>query len=191
MGSKIAQGIKNINSYISGIIKATAAHLGLSGSSNDLVKSLLKVSNIFKLMVIRMAIRGVLNGIKTGFENLSKTSLQVASDIQTLKNSMQYLGNSFAASFAPIMSTVIPYLNALIDALATAMNYIGEFFAILTGQGFFTKAVKLNTQLGDSAKKTGSSAKGAAKDIKDATTELSIDELNVLNQNKDTGGGVS
>lgn len=187
--SAVAEVNKKIINFVKQSAQAALANIGIKNKSDDLVKSLLKVSNIFKLMIIRMAIRGVLNGIKTGFENLSKTSLQVASDIQTLKNSMQYLGNSFAAAFAPIMSAVIPYLNALIDALATAMNYIGEFFAILTGQGFFTKAVKLNTQLGDSAKKTGSSAKGAAKDIKDATTELSIDELNVLNQNKDTGGG--
>jgi len=82
--------------------------------------------------------------------------------VQSLKNAMSTLGNSFAAAFAPIVSMVIPWLTQLINAIAKAISYIGQFFAILGGKNTFVRAKQIQDSYNSSLNKTGSAAKKAA-----------------------------
>lgn len=119
--------------------------------------------------------------------------------ISSLKSSMGYLKNAWAAAFAPILSVVAPVLTTLIDLLSAAANAIARFFALLGGKSTYIKATKVQQNYAKSLAGTGGAAKKAADDEKDAAKEnekalASFDEINQLNLQKekdsaDSGGG--
>ena len=152
-----------------------------------LTKSILKLSNMFKLMVLRMAMKAVIESVKEGFQNLAQYSGGVNTTLSSLMSSMLYLKNSFATAFAPILDVVVPALNAMIDAIANALSWIGQFLAALTGKGSFVKAKKTQEDYAKSLKKTGGAAKQAGKDAERSTA--SFDKLNLISEKGSGGGG--
>ena len=66
----------------------------------------------------------------------------VAGAMQEFRTSLQYLQNSFAAAFAPILTTVLPILTSFIDKISQAVQYVGAFFSALKGASSFTKAIR-------------------------------------------------
>ncbi len=134
---------------------------------------------------ISKAFNAMIAGMKTGFTNLMGYSNEYANTVQSLKNAMSTLGNSFAAAFAPIVSMVIPWLTQLINAIAKAISYIGQFFAILGGKNTFVRAKQIQDSYNSSLNKTGSAAKKAAGAL------AKFDDLDVLQKQDSSGGGAS
>ena len=171
----------------------------MSNASNGVSKSILKLSNMFKMLLIRMAMRAVIQGVKEGFQNLVQYSSEANATLSSLMSSMFYLKNSFAAAFAPILSVVAPALNTLISMIATALSYVNQFFSALGGKTTFIKAKKVNQDYAKSLKGTGGAAKQAGKAAKQAGQEAKkalapFDDLIQiqLDANKDhsgSGGG--
>ena len=149
-------------------------------TSIPLVKSIFKLSNMFKLLLIRMAMRSVINAVKEGMQNLAQYSKQVNKDMSILATSAQTLKNSFATAFAPILQVITPALKILIDHLSEALSLIGQFFAVLlTGATTFTKAKEAQVDY----------AKSLAKTAKEANKSLSpIDKLNNVVDSGEAGG---
>lgn len=169
---KVVKSNKNLNTSL----KKTAK------TSVPLTKSILKLSNMFRLLVIRMAMRAVIRSVQEGFENLAQYSNQTNKDISALKTSLQTLKNSFASAFAPILQTVVPVLQVLIGYLSQAISAMGQFFAVLlTGATTFTKAKDAQVDYAKSLKDT---AKAANKSLSP------IDKLNTV-ADTDAGGGAS
>lgn len=138
------------------------------------------------------AIRAIVKGIKEGFENIRQYSSAINSEMYTIQNSLLYVKNAWAAAFAPIISVVKPYVNALLDIIASALNAIGRLVAILTGKGFTVQAVKLSDALYE-AGQAGNAAAGGAKNASKAAEEykktiMGFDQLNVLNAPNDGSG---
>lgn len=156
-----------------------------------LTKSILKLSNMFKLMLLRMAMRAVIESVREGFQNLAQYSGGVNTTLSSLMSSLLYLKNSFATAFAPVLDFVVPALNAMIDAIANALAWIGQLLAALTGKGSFIKAKKTQEDYAKSLKKTGGAAKKAGKDAERSTA--SFDKLNLISEkgSGDGGGGAS
>ena len=155
-----------------------------------LTKSILKLSNMFKLMLMRMAIRATINAVKEGLENLVQVSPELNKNLSLLKSSLTQLKNSLATAFAPVISVVTPILNSLIQTLSRAANAVAQFFAILGGKSSYKKAVEVQQDYAESLKKTGSQAKKTAKDVKKSLT--SIDDVNILSAgtgDEGAGGG--
>ena len=148
-------------------------------ASIPLTKSIIKLSSMFKLLVVRMGMRAVIRSVQEGLQNLAQYSKQSNKDISALMTSLQTLKNSFATAFAPILTVVVPILKTLIGYLSEAISTIGQFFAaFLTGATTFTKAKDAQVDYAKSLKKTG----------KEANKTLSpIDKLN--NVGDDSGGG--
>lgn len=183
----VAGFAKKIGSNLTGKIKQAVSNLKRLGkSSNSVSKSILKLSSMFKLMLIRMAMRAAVQGVKEGMQNLVKYSDSANRSISNLMSGMTYLKNSFAAAFAPILSIVAPILNTLINLLATAISYVNQFFAALGGGTTFVRAKKVNQDYAKSLKATGGAAKSAGKDAKKALAPF--DELNQLQENAAGGG---
>lgn len=147
-----------------------------------LSKSILKLSNMFKLMLIRMAMRTVISGVKEGFQNLARYSKETNADLSELKSSLTLLKNSFATAFAPVLSVVTPMLSKLIAMISTALSYLGQFFAALSGKSTFVKAKKNQEDYADSLKKTGKEADKTKGKL------ASFDKLEVIS-GKESGGG--
>lgn len=152
-----------------------------SKTSIPLTKSILKLSNMFKLLVIRMAMRAAIRAVQEGFENLAQYSDQANKDISALKTSLQTLKNNFASAFAPILQFVVPALQTLINYLSQALSVIGQFFvALLNGATTYTKATDAQVDYAKSLKDT---AKAAAKSLSP------IDKLNTVADSGAGGGG--
>ncbi len=168
--------------------QAVSSLKGLGKSSNNVSKSILKLSNMFKLMLIRMAMRAAIQGVREGMQNLVQYSDRANQSMSGLMTNMTYLKNSFAAAFAPILSYVAPVLNTLINLLATAVGYINQFFSALGGGSTYIRAKKANEDYAASLKKTGGAASKAGKDAKKALAPFD-DLVQIQQQGADASGG--
>ncbi len=168
--------------------QAVSSLKGLGKSSNNVSKSILKLSNMFKLMLIRMAMRAAIQGVREGMQNLVQYSDRANQSMSGLMTNMTYLKNSFAAAFAPILSYVAPVLNTLINLLATAVGYINQFFSALGGGSTYIRAKKANEDYAASLKKTGGAASQAGKEAKKAQAPFD-DLVQIQQQGVDASGG--
>lgn len=168
--------------------QAVSSLKGLGKSSNTVSKSILKLSNMFKLMLIRMAMRAAIQGVREGMQNLVQYSDRANQSMSGLMTNMTYLKNSIAAAFAPILSYVAPVLNTLINLLATAVGYINQFFSALGGGSTYIRAKKANEDYAASLKKTGGAASQAGKEAKKAQAPFD-DLVQIQQQGVDASGG--
>lgn len=136
---------------------------------------------------ISKGFNAMISGMKTGFENLMKYSDDYANSVQSLRNAMSTLGNSFAAAFAPIVQAAIPYLAQLINWVNRAVNAIAQLFAYLTGKATWTKATQIQNGYNDSLNGTASAAKKAYGAL------AKFDDLDVWQKPEENkaGGGAS
>lgn len=168
--------------------QAVSSLKGLGKSSNKASQCVFKLANMFKLMLIRMAMRAAIQGVKEGMQNLVQYSDSANQSMSNLMSGMTYLKNSFAAAFAPILSIVAPVLNTLINLLATAVGYINQFFSALGGGSTFVRAKKANEDYAASLKKTGGAASAAGKEAKKALAPFD-DLVQIQQQSADDSGG--
>lgn len=175
MGSKISDGFKNITSH--------AKKFDIT--SQGLAKSLLKVSNMFKLMVTRMALRGVINEAKQGFQDLIAFSDKTANSYNKIRNAIRYLADSLAALTAPLLNAsstfsglgnIIDYIS---DKVVSLVNIINQLTSALLGHSTWIKATKQANDYASAATAAGKAAKGALQ---------GFDELNNLSSNSGGGG---
>lgn len=146
------------------------------------LKSILKYT--FGIRSLFVLINKLRSAMVEGFKNLAQFNNGVNptnTALSNLKSALTQLKNSFAVAFAPILTVVEPILTRLISLLSTAMNYVGQFFAALTGASTFTKAIKVQENYAKSLNGTAEAAKKAKGSL------ASIDELN--NQSKQDNSG--
>lgn len=163
--------------------KARAALRGLDITNASLAKSLLRTTKMLKLMIVRMALRGVIDGVKTGMQNLAMYSDETNASLSLLMNSLNQLKNSFAAAVAPILNAFAPALNKIIQLCIKAVNAINQVISALLGNGTWIRAKKLTDNYRDSIG-------GAASEAKELNKQLQgFDKLNNLTTSKSGGGG--
>lgn len=176
------------------IEKKAAKSQGLFHQLGSAIKKALFVDPI--LNALQQGIQQLGNMMQTGISNMASAWPALGQSLGSVKDSLAGLSNSFGAMMSPILMTVLPIFNQIINAAITAANAIGMFFArLFGGRGTY---VKIGKAAGGAAKSTsgvGSAAKNAAEDMKEldkATNTLGIDELNVLQQpeaNKSSSSG--
>ena len=168
----LLNGIKNIFAFVTGIN-------GVSGAMNWLKSTITSTIPIIAQM----------NG---GANSVNRAMSMLVSSLTQMKN-------AWGAAFTPILTTVAPILNYLIQLLTKVAETIGAFFSALTGKPFI-KAKKVNIDYAASLDKSAKST----KKLKDETDELlgklgAYDELNVIGEDKtpkadtdtpDAGGGL-
>ena len=127
----------------------------------------------FTFMLVRKAITAILSEVNNAIKSLAQFSnamgTQFNQSISNLVADFQYLGRSIVSVFAPLIETVTPIIDALVEKIATLLSYIGMLFAALGGSASFTKAKKNVTNYGAAVGK-------AAKSV--STLTMGIDELN-------------
>lgn len=194
-------GIKNnIQKYQKSLFKTDSATKKVTNSTSKLGKSvrntqlsmgrMLATSVLFST-VFRI-ISAVTSGIGEGVNNLAQHSGTVNNSLSAMISSLERLKNAFATAFAPIINVVSPIISAFIDMLARAVTYVGMFFAALTGQSSFTKAVAVQKDYATALQDTAGSAQDAADAMKDAekakNSYLSgLDEVNRYQSDKGSG----
>lgn len=155
--------------------------------AKKLWKEFERVGKMAKLMITRMAIRAVLNNVGEGFQSLALHSEQFNSTMSSLINSSKTLGYSIAGMISPLINALAPALMKIIELATRAVNALNQLFSVLSGAKTWNRAKNFTDSWADSIKGAGSAASKATKEIK--KTVLGFDELNQLQDNKDSGGG--
>lgn len=176
--------VKNMGKSLKDLDK----HLKTSSKSLGAWSSFL---GMVKRMIVRMAIRAVINNIvkavQEGTKNLYAYSDLIggkfASSMDRLTSSNLYLKNSFAAMVSPIVNAVTPAIDYLIDKIVQLLNVLNMAFSFMSGSSTWTKATKQATKFGGAIGGAG----GAAKELQKIL--LSFDELHLLNDPTSGGGG--
>lgn len=155
-----------------------------SGNFKVGLKTMLKY--VFGVQSLIALINKLRSALVEGFKNLAQFNNGVNptnTALSNLKSALTQVKNSFAVAFAPILTVVEPILTRLISLLSTAMNYVGQFFAALTGASTFTKAIKVQENYAKSLNGTAAAAKKAKGSL------ASIDELNNQSKQDNSGAG--
>ena len=111
--------------------------------------------------------------------------------VRTLKQQLTTLAQAFGSLFIPVLSAVLPYLNAFIDLLVEGIHAIAGFFGvelfkIQWDSGAAGGIGELATEADTASDALGGAAK-AAKKLKDYT--MGFDELNIISPTSDSASG--
>ena len=158
-----------------------------------------QLSNEFWRMARRMAMRAIIKelakGFKEGIENLYWYSKAVGTDfapaMDSAASSMLQLRNSIGAAVAPAIQALIPVLQTVVNWIITAVNYMNQFLALISGRSGWTKALPVAADAFEDtskkAKNAGKSAKDVAKEVKELLADW--DELNIIQSETGGAGG--
>lgn len=191
--SKAASVVKGFGNLLNkgvhaGISKFVGGIRKMGQASQKACKPILRLSNMLKLMVIRMALRGVIQGVREGMQNLARYSNETNSSMSALMSATTRLKNSFATAAAPILNAMAPALTTLINLLSKAATYMAQLISAFTGKSTFVRAKEVQQDYAASLEGTGSAAKEAAKDAKKALAPW--DELTQAQKDSaDSAGG--
>ena len=189
------EGVQKASSSIKGLkdtvkeASSTAhhAHTIFSNFASSLTR-------IAKLRLLRGIIRSITQAFKEGTENIYHYSQALgaadashfANTMDSLASSMLYMKNSIGAIVAPLLTSLLPAIQTIVNWFVTATQVVAQFFAALGGQVMYTRAKEHATQW----KNIGSAAGGAAAAAKEyQNTILSFDEIHALNDVPSPGGG--
>ena len=110
--------------------------------------------------------------------------------MRTFAQQLKSLSQAFGSLLIPALTAVMPYIQAFVQVLASAVSWIAGLFGIVI-QGINWSGY--NSGISDAVDNTGdleeslTGAGGAANELKNAV--LGIDELNILSEPAGGGGG--
>lgn len=135
---------------------------------------------------IRTIIKEITQAVREGINNLYQWSAafngEFSRSMDRAATSLQYFKNSVGAAMAPLINALVPILEIVIDKIVEFINLLNQLFARLFGATYWTRAIKGSAKFADTVGK-GNKALQKMKDYM-----LGIDELNVFNDNKASGG---
>ena len=132
-------------------------------------------------------LRGLWSGLKEGVQNVYEYSKAIGSSfapaMDSAASSILQMKNSLGAAVAPLIQSIIPYLQIVVKWFIDAVNWANQFISLMRGQSTWTRAVPATaTAFGKQEK----AAKGAAAAVKDLLADW--DELNII-QSETSGAG--
>lgn len=140
---------------------------------------------------IRTVIKEITQAMVTGVNNVYAYSTAIGGSLAPAMDSIAtsglYASNALGAMASPILESLAPAIDFLIDKFVALINIINQFFAFLGGHATWTKAIKQQTKFNNELGKGGGAAKNARKELD--LYLASFDELHVMNDpNKHSGG---
>lgn len=136
----------------------------------------------------------LLQSTKYAWGDMADTIGQPANQLRLLQANFANLARTIGNLLLPIVSKVLPYINALVIAIQRLFSWIGGLLGIKIG-GFSSSVGSAATDFGDmedAADGIADSTGDAAKNTKKMADNLQeFDTLNVINSQKDSGSGGS
>ena len=136
----------------------------------------------------------LLQSTKYAWGDMADTIGQPANQLRLLQANFANLARTIGNLLLPIVSKVLPYINALVIAIQRLFTWIGGLLGIKIG-GFSSSVGSAATDFGDmedAADGIADSTGDAAKNTKKMADNLQgFDKLNVINSQKDSGSGGS
>lgn len=166
-------------------------NVNLQQKLNELgIKANIKALNQNDKALLRIII--LLQSTKYAWGDMARTIDQPANQLRLLKASFSNLARTLGNLFLPIISKVLPYINALVIALQRLFSWIGGLFGIKASD-FTTSIGGASADMGDFAEEAGDAADslddaaGSAKKLKGNLAGW--DELENRTSNDNAGGG--
>ena len=146
----------------------------------------------------------ILNSSKYAWGDLANTINQPANQLRLLQSNFSALSRTIGSLFIPIISKVLPYINAFVIAIQRAFSWVGRLLGIKMSD-YVASTGSAAVDMGSIADSTEDAASGLdktndnAKKLQKTLSVLSFDELNQLNDAKvsnssgssGSGGGAS
>ena len=189
------KGAEDARSNLTKLKQALGGLNGIGSKANGIFSNFLSsLTRIAKLRLLRGIIRSITGAFKEGTENIYRYSQALgsadashfASTMDSLASSMLYMKNSIGAIVAPLLTSLLPAIQSVVNWFVTATQAVAQFFSALGGQVTYTKAKEYATSWKDVGNAIGG-ASASAKEYKN--TIMSFDELHVLNDVPEGGGG--
>ena len=121
--------------------------------------------------------------------DLARTINSPANQMRMLKTSIIDLGVAIGTMFQPLLSVVLPVLNAIVIAATRAFQALASLFGIeFDASAYADDFTDISTgveSVGDAADSSGGKVKKLAKQL------AAFDEMNTLNKSEDSSGGGS
>lgn len=195
--SQIAQTERHTNSLSKALDKSkTASHRAakafatISDGAKHLTVSLkhgLKtfIKYAFGVRSIYFLFRRIRRMITEGFKSLAQQFPEFNEAMSMITNSFNRLKGSLSTAIAPFVTAFAPQIRQVINWLSDAISKVAEFFAALTGQATYYKAIETQEDYAASLNGTADAAQKAAGQL------MGFDKLNVINTNSGSGSGSS
>ena len=159
---------------------------GLKDSVKGMSQFFASIKRIAMYRLVRSAIKEITKGLSEGLKNLYHWSALLggtfAKSMDVMATASNYLKNSFAAMVSPLLESLAPAIDLIVDKFVDMFNIVNQIFSMLAGKSTYTVAKKVATAWDDAT----SSANKSAKELK--RTLLSFDEINKLNDNNNGSG---
>lgn len=177
-------------------VKSGTAKLGSVAGKvfSNLTSKLSKNVRLVQLQILYRVVDRILSLITSSFKEGIDAVYQYskalggsfAKSLDTLAASFNYLKGSLGAMAAPLIVTLTPAIEWIIDKFVDLLNIINQVFARLSGASTWTKATKVATEYAAAADDATAANKRLKKSL------LGIDEINALTDNStNTSGGSS
>ena len=134
----------------------------------------------------------LLDSTRYAWGDMANTISQPANSLRLLQANFANLARTLGNLFLPVVSKVLPYINALVIALQRLFSWIGGLLGIKVG-GFSSSigsAAADMSDMEDAAGGVADSTGDAAKNAKKMADNLqAFDKLNVISSTNDSGSG--
>ena len=187
--SAIGRLFRTIGSGLPKILKAGSAMALFGNRAKKAEKqSRSAEGGIHRMLTTMLRYQIIIPIIMSALRGMAKSLFASMNANEQFKASLSQIRSNLNVAFTPIYQAVMPALNALMSALARVTGYIAAFVSLLFGKTLSgsVEATKSLVAAKTAMGAYGDSAKKAAKDAQGLTT--GIDELNILQANKDDSG---
>jgi hypothetical protein len=127
------------------------------------------------MIILPLLMKGM-QAMTSGLLDDLKTNQQFATSLAQIKTNLM-------VAFTPIYYAILPAINSLMSALATATTYIASFISAIFGKTY-QQSFQATQGLIDAKKAMGDYGDSAKKAAKDALGLAGFDEINNLSKNK-------
>ncbi len=175
----------------------TVDKYGVSTREADLQTQLFKLGIEAKVSALTQADKAllrtitILNSTQYAWADLSETINSPANQLRLLTSNFTALSRTIGSLFLPVITKVLPYINALTIALQRLFAWIGNIAGVDLS-GISSAVGGAAVDMGDFADSEDSAAENAKK-LKKSLSVLSFDALNQLNGDNDeenSGSGI-
>ncbi len=157
-----------------------------------LTRTLNALKRIAFYRLIRTAIKAIGDAFREGQENAywySKTvgeeTKYISEAYDSLSSASFKMKNQLGASWATLRTAITPVLLEIVSLVTRAANAITQFFAVLSGESTYLRAIDYAKDWADETDKGSKAAKEWKNQL------LGFDEINRLNEPSSGGGGAS
>lgn len=142
------------------------------------------VSEMTQAEKMQLRLLAILDQSKVAWGDLANTIEQPANQYRVLTNGVKNLGITIGKILMPMVSTTLPYLNAMVKALQVFAEWVAKIAGVKIN---VENAGEGTTDIFDGIENSADDATEAVKALKKSITTLGIDELNINDPNDDSG----